>query len=168
MLLKQLSLAALAGYALAQNQDLVSTLSGNSNLSALVGLLNSTGLVGALGGSSNITVLAPSNQAIETLLNSSAGAQLASNPGLVTAALQYHVLNGTYRAEQITNTSVFVPTLLTNETYTNVTGGQRVQAMRSADGNVTFFSGLVMNSTVTQPVSRLFWGLPIDLILIHS
>jgi len=49
----------------------------------------------------------------------------------------------------ITNTSTFVPTLLTNETYTNVTGGQVVNAV-AIGGNVTFYSGLQQNVSVVM------------------
>jgi hypothetical protein len=65
--------------------------------------------------------------------------------------LQYHVLNGSILSSAITNQSQFVPTLLTNQLFTNVTGGQVVEAVASG-GNVTFFSGLLANSTVTQAV----------------
>lgn len=108
-------------------------------------------LVSALGSASNITVLAPSNQAIAKFLNSTAGAAAGSNPGAVTALLTYHVLNGTYLASAFTNTSQFIPTLLTNTSYANVTGGQRVEAV-SNGSSVVFTSGLLSTSTVTTPV----------------
>ncbi|KAK1996631.1 fasciclin domain-containing protein [Colletotrichum falcatum] len=119
----------------------------NSSLSTLVGLLGTQpGLVQALSQAQNITILAPSNQALEAFIASAGVA--ATDAGLVAAILQYHVLNGTYYASNFTEEPQFIPTLLQNETYTNVTGGQRVQA-QTVDGNVTFFSALRENSTVT-------------------
>ena len=46
-------------------------------------------------------------------------------------------------------TPSFVPTHLTDMMFANVTGGQRVEAMNTA-GNVTFTSGLLSTSTVSQ------------------
>jgi uncharacterized surface protein with fasciclin (FAS1) repeats len=104
----------------------------------------------ALGSAQNITILAPSNEAFAQLTNSS-GADALTNVDVVSALLQYHILNGSYTAAQITNSSVFVPTLLTNTTYSNVTGGQVVQALKVGDETV-FYSGLLQNSTVTTAV----------------
>lgn len=143
-----LSVAALAGAASAQ-QSLNATLASNPELSNLTTFLGATGLLTTLNGLSDITVLAPSNAALTAFLNQVGAA--ANDTALVTAILQYHVLNGTYSADQISNTSAFVPTLLTNPAYTTVTGGQVVEAV-AVGGNVTFFSGLGANSTVTQPV----------------
>jgi len=51
-------------------------------------------------------------------------------------------------SEQITNSRVFVPTLLAKETYSNVTGGQVVKAVKSGNETV-FYSGRLQNSTIT-------------------
>ena len=155
MLFKNLSILALAGYAVAQsNQTLNATLTSNPDLSNLTTFLGTNpALVEALSSAQNITILAPSNQAFNELANSSAGLALASDPGLITALLTYHVLNGTYSAAQITNTSAFIPTLLTNSSYTNVTGGQVVEAVLVGN-ETTFYSGLLQNATVTTAVSR--------------
>jgi uncharacterized surface protein with fasciclin (FAS1) repeats len=100
-----------------------------------------------LSGASNITILAPSNSAFQKVSQEQLSA-LTSNPGLLTALLQYHVLNGSYLASAIPDDGVFVPTLLTDQMYTNVTGGQVVHAT-TEDDNVVFFSGNNNNSTVT-------------------
>ncbi|KAF2473461.1 FAS1 domain-containing protein [Lindgomyces ingoldianus] len=152
MQLTLLPLLFLANYAFTQstNQTLNATLSGNSQLSNLTTFLNaSPGLIQALGQTQNITILAPNNDAFSALLSSSAGGALASDSGLVSALLQYHVLNGTYPASMITNMSMFIPTLLMNESYSSVTGGQRVEAVMIGNETV-FYSGLLQNSTVTQ------------------
>lgn len=109
-------------------------------------------LLSALSSATNITLLAPSNDAISKLLaNNATVAAIAKDPGLLIAVLQYHVLQGTYFASQVPTTPAFIPTLLDNSTYSNVTGGQVVEAV-SRGGNVTFYSGLKINSTVTQAV----------------
>lgn len=51
---------------------------------------------------------------------------LSQDPGKVAALLEYHVLNGSFASTAVTNNVQFVSTLLVNETYTNVTGGQVV------------------------------------------
>jgi uncharacterized surface protein with fasciclin (FAS1) repeats len=108
-------------------------------------------LLATLGNATNITVLAPNNQAFATFLNSSAGAAAAGNPSAVEALLTYHVLNGTYPASAFTNTSQFIPTFLRNSTYANVTGGQSVEAVLSGN-KVEIFSGLLQKSTVITAV----------------
>lgn len=151
MQLKYLTLSALASLVAAQGQDLNATLAGNNQTSSLSALLGTyPQLTGSLANLKNITVLAPSNNAIGTLVNSSMGQMLTSNPGMIQALLQYHVLNGTYPASAITNMSSFVPTALMNMSYTNVTGGQRVEAIKIGN-NVMFYSGLLQNATVVQP-----------------
>lgn len=148
---KSFSFAAFAGLASAQaQQGLNETLAANNQTSALVSLLGQFPSVAqALNGASNITILAPSNDALAKLLNGSAGLSLASDSAAVQALLSYHVLNGTFHASSITNTSAFVPTLLSNSSFTNVTGGQVVEAIK-VDNKVTFYSGLLQNSTVVQ------------------
>jgi uncharacterized surface protein with fasciclin (FAS1) repeats len=151
MLFRKL-LLALPALVSAQNTTLQSVLGSNSNLTTLAGLIQAQPqLLSALGSAKDITILAPSNAALATLLNSTAGAAAASDPGFIAALLQYHVLNGTFYSSQVTNTSTFIPTLLTNATYTNVTGGQRVEAI-SSNGTVSIISGLFQNSTVIQAV----------------
>ena len=154
-MLKQLSVLALAGFALAQNEtvpDLAAALNSTDELSTLQSVIPA-GVLESLAGLTNITILAPSNSAFgkidyETL------SSLTSNEGLLTALLQYHVLNGTFRSTDITNTSTFVPTALTNPMFTNVTGGQVVEAI-AMDDSVMFYSGLLANSTVTTAVCAL-------------
>ncbi|MCJ1341642.1 hypothetical protein MMC09_006938 [Bachmanniomyces sp. S44760] len=146
-----LSLAALAATATAQTMNLTAALTSNpqlSNLTTYVSLFPD--LLTQLGSASNITILAPSNDAFAKFLNSSTGGgDIKSNDtSAIQAILTYHVLNGTYPASSIKSMPAFVPTMLTMPAYANVTGGQRVEAL--LDGmNVTFFSGLLQNSTVT-------------------
>ncbi|ORY10425.1 FAS1 domain-containing protein [Clohesyomyces aquaticus] len=151
MQLKTFSLLSLAGYAAAQasNQSLAATLNATEQLSNLTTFITANpALLSALSQAQNITILAPSNEAFAKLLNSSAGEAVAADPELLAAVLQYHVIQGTIYASQISNMSAFVPTLLENSTYSNVTGGQVVEAVAIGE-TVAFYSGLLQNSTVT-------------------
>lgn len=157
-MLSKLSILAFASAVLAQSNGTVPTLAqalnSSSQLTSLSGVLALPGLaqlVQGLSSAQNVTILAPSNEAFASIGNATIQA-LSQNEGLLTALLQYHVLNGTFLSSAITNQSAFVPTLLTNELFTNVTGGQVVEAVAN-DGNVTFFSGLLANSSVAQAVS---------------
>jgi transforming growth factor-beta-induced protein len=67
---------------------------------------------------------------------------------MITALLQYHVLNGSVPASAFTTSAQFIPTLLTNTSFSNVTGGQVVMGMLSGK-TVEVFSGLKEKSTVT-------------------
>jgi uncharacterized surface protein with fasciclin (FAS1) repeats len=84
MLFKLLSYASVL--AAASAQSLTEVVANQTDLSTLNGLLTSQPeLTGQLSSLNNVTVLAPSNDAISTFLNSSAGAGLAENPDLLTA-----------------------------------------------------------------------------------
>ncbi|KAF2633675.1 Fasciclin-domain-containing protein [Macroventuria anomochaeta] len=154
-MLSKVSILAFASAVLAQTNGtaptLAQALNSSSQLTSLSGVLALPGLaqlVQGLSSAQNVTILAPSNEAFASVGNETLGA-LTANEGLLIALLQYHVLNGTVLSSAITNQSQFVPTLLTNELFTNTTGGQVVEAVASGD-NVTFFSGLLANSSVTQ------------------
>ncbi|CZT50027.1 related to TGF beta induced protein ig-h3 precursor [Rhynchosporium secalis] len=144
------SLLPAAFIAGASAQSLVEVLAANNGtLSALTTLISSQpDLVQSLSQAKNITILAPSNAAIAAFLNSTAGVAAASNPGAVAALLSYHVLSGSYPASAFTNTSQFIPTLLTDPAYSNVTGGQVVDAKVEGE-TVSIFTGLISDSNVT-------------------
>ncbi|KAM5361057.1 hypothetical protein ACJA88_014603 [Fusarium oxysporum] len=153
MKLQSLVTLAVSGFATAQSRpNLIAALdSENSTLSELNGLLRAQpSLLRDLGRVRNVTILAPSNDAIEEFLNDTAVARLVeSDPSAIAAILQYHVLNGTYYARNLTDTPAFVPTLLNNATYANVTGGQRVEVVADND-TVSIYSGLRQQANVTQ------------------
>lgn len=166
MHLKHLTpLAALAG--LASSQTLLDLISGNSELSTLGSLLNQTGLLTALASATNITVLAPTNAAFNTFTGDPAvQAAIAADPGLVTAVLQYHVLSGVYHSSVLSATPAFPKSLLTNTSFTNVTGGQVVKA-QALNNSVIFTSGLLKQSTVTTANAHFNGGIAhvIDTVL---
>lgn len=152
MQFKHLSLAALASTASAQSMmNLTAALGSNPDLSSLTtAVAANPQLLSMLSNATNITILAPSNMAFSKMSNGSMGV-MTNNTNMVQALLMYHVLNGTHSASSIGNMTSFIPTMLNNPMYSNVTGGQRVEALMTGK-NVTFFSGLQGNSSVTQAV----------------
>ena len=157
MQFKTLSLAALAATASAQSMNLTAALTGNPELSNLTSYVSRyPQLLSQLSNATNITILAPSDAAFSELMNSSVGAMIMANDtGLIQSVLMYHVLNGTHPASSVMNTTAFIPTMLNNPMFTNVTGGQRVEALKTGN-DVTFFSGLLANSSVTKAVCSSF------------
>merc|ERR1711988_432875 len=149
MQLKQTLPIALTA-ALAYAQDGSDSGSGSSGMMNLTALLSSTDslsslndLVGnypdfaaTLASWENVTILAPSNDALETLMNSDAGSML-DNDQFVQSLLRYHVLQSTVYASNITQTPIFAPTYLNSSMYSNVTGGQ-VVAAQMEDGEAQF------------------------------
>lgn len=148
MQVKLLAPLALAG--LAYSQALTDVIAQTPELSILGALLLAyPGVASTLAGASNITILAPSNTAFANFLTADVNASIAADAGLVPAVLSYHVLSSTIHAGDITDTPAFPKTLLTNSTYTNVTGGQVVKAAMDDGGNVVFTTGLLSESVVT-------------------
>ena len=154
-----LPLAALAATASAQTANLTAALAATpdlSNLTSYVTLFPE--LLSTLASATNITILAPSNEAFARFLESPGGSAIRANDtDTIQALLQYHVLNGTYPAAAITDMPTFVPTLLSNMEYENVTEGQVVEAVRQGD-SVVFYSGLLANSTVTTADTNFTGG----------
>jgi hypothetical protein len=94
----------------------------------------------------DFTFLAPTNDAISLWLATN------RSRDYIQAVLQYHLLNGTYTSASVPSKPVFIPSTLTNTSYCNVTGGQRVKA--SNNGHLTFGSALNTTSNVLSAVSR--------------
>jgi uncharacterized surface protein with fasciclin (FAS1) repeats len=155
MKLQTITTLALSGLATAQSRpNLTAAIeSENSTLSSLGALVAAQpSLLRDLGRLRNVTILAPSNDALEELLKDTTVARMVEdNPSYVANLLSYHILNGTYYASNITDMDApaFVPTHLTNSTYANVTGGQRVEVMAMND-TVSFYSGFRAQSNVTK------------------
>lgn len=68
------------------------------------------------------------------------------------ALMQYHIANGTHPSATFGLEPLFVPTLLTNSNYTNVTGGQVVEMARFND-TPTILTGIKAESRVLEAVS---------------
>lgn len=146
-----LALAGFAATAAAQsNQTLVSALSSQPLLSNLTTYLSLfPDFLSSLEGMSNITILAPSNNAFELARATDQGVPGTSE--LVNAVFSYHVLKGAY--SNFTTMSEFIPTALGEGMYANVTGGQVVEAIGARDqttSSATFYSGLLQNATTVR------------------
>merc|ERR1711939_923693 len=129
--------------------NLTALLSGTDSLSSLNDLVgNYPDFAATLASWEGVTILAPSNDALETLMNSDAASML-ENDEFVQSLLRYHVLNGSVYASNITQTPIFAPTYLNSSMYSNVTGGQ-VVAAQMEDGEAQFVSGLKQVSTVSE------------------
>ena len=100
-------------------QDLQSILQVNEDLSFFAEAITTSGLLDQLSTSSDITVLAPSNDAFVRILEELSGNLDARD--FVTALLRYHVLDGRYSSNNITEAgSPFLSTLLTYRDFVNI------------------------------------------------
>lgn len=143
MHLRHLTLLAAAEAVVAQVPTLAEVLAAQSEtLSSLTTWLESQELVyNLLAGAEDVTLLAPSNDALQALNNSPLANELLSDPNYLTAFLSYHVLNGTFFASNLTSSpQLAIPTLLDLAHYDNVTGAQKIIS-KSSDGGVSFLSG---------------------------
>jgi len=95
----------------------------------------------------NFTLFAPNNNAIEKFLS---GNSTALTEEFLVATLQYSLLQGIYPSLSFSNISQFVPTSLYNGTYSNVTGGQRVELVLGSDNRPQVLSG---NTTISTAPS---------------
>ncbi|KAK0735308.1 FAS1 domain-containing protein [Apiosordaria backusii] len=141
MQLKTLTLLGLASAANAQT--LADILAENAaTLSSLTTFLQSEQVIYDLfANAQDVTILAPSNEALARLNTTPLANELLADPNYLTAFIAYHVLNGTYYTSNLTSSPTqFVPTILDIAAYSNVTGGQRLE-VQSSDGGVSFLSG---------------------------
>ncbi|KAK2074961.1 hypothetical protein P8C59_009127 [Phyllachora maydis] len=129
--------------------DLGSLLGVYANLSTFHGLLQQhPDILLQLPSYAGVTVVAPSNDAFAKL----GTAWDPKNASLVTAMLQYHLLQGTVAAASLSaGPSTFAPTLLAAAASTNVTGGQNVILNVQPGPVVVLTSGAGSRSTVVQP-----------------
>ncbi len=115
-------------------------------------------------------VLAPTDAAFAAFFagNNSASTNYSSTNAVgLETLLTYHVLKGVYSDFALNSTTQFIPTLLTNTSYANVTGGQRVEAS-SVNGAVTFYSAVDCASQLVKPDIAFYNGLVqvIDAVLV--
>ena len=135
-------LAALAASATAQSlTEILSSTRAVSELNTL--LQNFPDLVATLASTSNITILAPANFALADFVTTPTGQQFTSDRVFARSVLSYHVLQGTYSAEDMLaiesdeQGAFFARTLLTpgvsGGVYANVSRGQTVEAVPMVD-----------------------------------
>lgn len=89
-----------------------------------------------------VTILAPTNDAFSAL------ALNTTNKEEVGALLRYHILRGIHSSDSIDSSVSFLPTLLQDEEYTNVTGGQVVEGR---GGNGELVSAVFGKSKIITP-----------------
>ncbi|KAH0837095.1 hypothetical protein AYO21_04555 [Fonsecaea monophora] len=137
-----LAVISVGGLVAAQDGDIVETLNGIAELSDLVTYLYSfPNLTLWLQGLSDITFLAPSNDAFAALADSSTIPSIPLDETDAHALMSYHVLDGTYYGFTSDEYNL-VTTALSTSGYTNVTGGQIVAAKGSPWSDaITFTSG---------------------------
>ncbi|KAL9105862.1 MAG: hypothetical protein Q9227_009025 [Pyrenula ochraceoflavens] len=96
----------------------------------------------------DITILAPTNKAIEELEDFGFDFN-AVDPIVVQALLTYHVLDGTFEADSFSTIPRIISTLLQPPLVTNVTGGAVAKAYIE-DGDAVFESGLQKTAKTVQ------------------
>jgi len=99
-------------------------------------------------------ILAPNNDAFDKIPYTQLNSAFENNDqDTIVNVLSYHILQGQKMAAQlIPGTPVFLPTLLNDAKWSNVTGGQVVQNVKQAGDVVVFVSGQGSRSTLTQAV----------------
>lgn len=155
-----LASSAFAGVALCQS--LTEVIQSQEDLSTLLSALEAIpDLATALAGLSDITILAPTNEAFAALPpDTQEGIAVEQQiPEAIRTLIAYHVLDGSYPASAASDVPVFVPTFF-NSSYaiggtvrTNVTGGQNVGILSGEDGGVNVLSGELDVCQVVQAVS---------------
>jgi uncharacterized surface protein with fasciclin (FAS1) repeats len=139
----------------------------NQQLNSFWSLLQQFNLLSSFSNERNITLLAPSNEALAKLNTS--GVSITSelvqalinckldplSIGSNTLKISDHTINGTILSSNLNNvTSAFPHTHLTNPAFSNVTGGQVVEGILK-NGTAYFFSGLKNNVSVVSGGSNL-------------
>jgi uncharacterized surface protein with fasciclin (FAS1) repeats len=140
--------------------DLLSLLRSQPELSTLASLIELTGLNETLSTLTNITILAPTNDAFAAVNPDDPEGMAVTNRNAssVEALLANHVFNGSYPADSITEVVTFAQTLVTPEyqnnmqPFTDITGGQYNGLVKNGE-DVQILSGEFTVSTVTQAVS---------------
>lgn len=151
----------LAGLCAAQG-DIAALLKSQPDLSTLlelVGLVD--GLADKLAAASNITIVAPTNDAFAKVprnIPEGEAIEFKNNTIAIAALLSNHVFKGVYPASAVTNVPTFAQTLLDNtfvdqrQPFSNFTGGQYNGLVKNGK-DVCIISGEQTISTVTQAVS---------------
>ncbi|KAK4560903.1 hypothetical protein LTR86_005483 [Recurvomyces mirabilis] len=152
--------ASVAAIAQAQAPDLVTAISQQPSLSTLYGLLGQASNTTAfLGSQKNVTLFAPNDEAFASIVQSGgifSINQASIDAGLIAQILDYHLIRGVVRAEDITTIPTFVHTYLNYSGFvldgevsgSNVTGGQVVSVNLNRTGNAQVVSGIKVPSGI--------------------
>jgi len=132
-------------------QAILSVLQTYPQLSEFNSYVNaSTNITNLLSSANNFTLLAPSNNAFEDWFSSQTS---TPSQDVVEATLLYHLLHGGFPTTSFSNETQFVPSYLTNATYSNVTGGQRVELATGSGGQPELLSNNMTVTTIDTHVS---------------
>lgn len=133
-----------------QNTELARAISGRANLSGFQGFLNSSSSADAFNsilpsGISGITVLVPTNAALDKFYNKTGGRFEDLPWARLTAILRYHTFAAKLTSSNFTSAQggLAVPTLLKDSAYNNRTAGAALISQfgaAAAQGNVAFVS----------------------------
>jgi hypothetical protein len=154
----------MAGSCLAQG-DLAALLASQDDLSTLLELVSLVdGLAETLSSATNITIIAPTNQAFAEVPRDTPegeAVEFRNDTIAIGALLANHVFKGVYPSNVITNIPTFAQTLLNDsyinyrQPFSNFTGGAYNGLVRNGD-NVCILSGEQTISTVTKAVRISF------------
>ncbi|OHW89480.1 beta-ig-h3 fasciclin [Colletotrichum incanum] len=163
------SYVLMASSCLAQG-DLAALLASQDDLSTLLELVSLVdGLADTLSSASNITVIAPTNQAFASVprdIPEGEAIELRNDTIAIGALLANHVFRGVYPSDVITNIPTFAQTLLDDsyitarQPFSNFTGGAYNGLVRNGD-DVCILSGELTISTVTEADITLGGGITI-------
>ena len=139
--------------------DLLTLLRSQPDLSTLTDLLVLANLTKSLGQSTNITIIAPTNQAFENVDPTIPEGVAVANRNVtsVSGLLSNHVFRGLYPAASVGEVPTFVQSLLTPDIvndvqpFTNFTGGQYNGIVRNG-ADVEVLSGEFGISKVIEAV----------------
>jgi uncharacterized surface protein with fasciclin (FAS1) repeats len=144
------------GPIIAADEDLLTALSEHSSLTKFTSLISNYSSLLATAEAGDMTILAPTDEAFDTFFSDATTATNFSSYDEVEALLSYHILRGVHSQASISSTPSFIPTLLTNSSYANVTGGQVVEAV--IDNSVmTFISAVNCISKVVGPTNDIIF-----------
>jgi transforming growth factor-beta-induced protein len=138
-------------------QSITSVLASNAQLSSLNDQVKNLPHFSAyLDGLTDVTFLAPSNDALTNFFSSATGTAAAEDSTLLEAILSYHVQKGTWfqpANSPGSGTPHFIRTALSSPQYTNVTNGQYVEGLHDITGAGLLYSGFGDTSKIITPVS---------------
>ncbi|KAJ9610736.1 hypothetical protein H2200_005513 [Cladophialophora chaetospira] len=160
---------SVVGFCLAADQDVLTILKQQSDISTFIGILEQFDDLVNILNQGTFSVLVPNNEALAAFTNDNP--ELSNDTNAVRALLEYHIANGTHPSATFGLQPLFVPTLLTNPNYTNVTGGQVVEfaavnnrstvvtgvraTSQLVEADIFYLGGLihVIDSVLTIPIS---------------
>lgn len=161
MHISALSSVLMAGVCLAQG-DIAALLSSQDDLSTLLELVSLVdGLADTLAAASNITIIAPTNEAFAKVprdIPEGEAIELRNDTVAIGALLANHVFRGVYPSDVVTDVPTFAQTLLDDsyiiarQPFSNFTGGAYNGLVRNGE-DVCVLSGEQTISTVTEAVS---------------